>query len=246
MQPIALLILCLIAFISSFIQGLAGFGFPLLAVPLFSFFMPMTEVVPISIVLSFSINIAMLKEIKHVGSHRRELSVLLVSSMLFVPLGVLCLQITPTQPFRILIAVIALVCTCLQARGLNLPVHNTTLWNLGVGALCGFLCGLANICGPILVTYLNNLKMEKKAFRACIVALFAAMNCVAIVSAVLEGLLSAQAWGYVAVMLPVVWVGSFLGNRSSGRINEHFFKKLTLVLLFATSLSMLISGMTSL
>lgn len=246
METHVLAILGVIALVAAFIQGLSGFGFPLLAVPLFSFFLPMTTVVPITTILSVSVNVVMFGEIKNAKPRLRELLFLVGGSVFFIPLGVLCLKTMDTAWLKIFIGIVAIVCTFFLYRGLCLPIKRTTPWSIGVGALCGFLNGLANLAGPVLIMYLNNLRLEKKVFRAFTVVMFTTMGLVTITFATFNGLMTPNVLLAAAVMLPAIFFGSWLGARASKKVNDELFRKLSLVLLAATSLSILIGGLTSL
>ncbi|MDL2327885.1 sulfite exporter TauE/SafE family protein [Ruminococcaceae bacterium OttesenSCG-928-A11] len=243
---ITLVPLALIALVSAFIQGLTGFGFPLLAVPLFSFILPVRVAVPITTVLSLSVNAGLLREVPNICPRRREALLILAAAVFTIPLGVVCLKYVETANIKILLGAVALVCTFLLWAGLRLPMRRLTLWSLGIGLGCGFLAGLANLAGPLLILYLNNLELEKKVFRAFTVLMFTVMNGFSLVSSAVGGLVTGTVLLYALVMIPLVLLGTWLGTRLGGRVNEKVFRKLTLAILAATSISTLISGISAL
>lgn len=240
------LLLAAIGFFSALAQGLSGFGFALLAVPLFSFFLPLQTVVPITTMLGVGVNLVLVRETKNIRPRLRELVLMLAFSVLAIPAGVWCLKYLETAWLKVFIGSVALVCTFFLYRGLCLPVNRPILWGGIVGAVCGFLNGLANLAGPVLILYLNNLKLEKKVFRAFTILMFSTMGIVTFATAIASGLVNRSVLIGVAVLLPFIFLGSWVGGRLAKRVDEALFRKLSLVVLAATSLSIIVSGLTSL
>ncbi|MDD2363522.1 MAG: sulfite exporter TauE/SafE family protein [Eubacteriales bacterium] len=241
-----IVITVVIVFLASFIQGLSSFGFPLLAVPLLSLFLPVQTVVPVITLLCLVANLPLLKEIKEVEPVRKEASAMLLASLVTIPVGVFCLKYMDTNYLKIMIGLAALFCSVLLAKGLRVRIERKVLVSTVVGLLAGFLVGLANVAGPVLIIFFNNLDLEKKTFRGLMVLMFTAMGVINTIVSALNGLMTFEVLKLALILAALPFVGTWLGARVSIKINEKMFKSFTLVLLVIVSLTILYSGISSL
>lgn len=245
MEWTVILLVVVITFVAAYIQGLSGFGFPLFAVPILSFFLPITIAVPITTLLGIPINLLLVKEIPGMKPKLRETLILLITGCLTIPLGVWCLKFIDTNYIKIFLGVVIIVCTLLMLKGLKLDMKHPTAWNIGIGLVCGFLLGLANIAGPLLVLYLSNLNIEKKVFRGITILIFLTMGVANLVTSVASGLVTSQVMTLAAFSLPLLLVGTWLGAWTCKRVNEGLFRKLSLGILFVTGFSVLVPGISA-
>lgn len=246
MQISGFLILIAITLAAAFLQGLSSFGFPLIAVPLFTMILPIQIAVPVITLLCLVSNLPMLSEITHTSVVRKEALCMVISSLVTIPLGVLCLRHLATGYLKIMIGGASLVCALLLAKGLRLHIRNRIAICTILGLVSGFLVGLANVAGPVLIILFNNLQLEKKVFRGLMVLMFASMGVVNVAISALNGLITSEVLLIALVLTPIPFIGTWIGARVSKKVNENLFRTLTLILLILTSLSILIGGVIDL
>jgi uncharacterized membrane protein YfcA len=151
-----------------------------------------------------------------------------------------------TNYLKIMIGLAALFCSVLLAKGQRVRIERKVLVSTIVGLLAGFLVGLANVAGPVLIIFFNNLDLEKKTFRGLMVLMFTAMGVINTIVSALNGLMTFEVLKLALILAALPFVGTWLGARVSIKINEKMFKSFTLVLLVIVSLTILYSGISSL
>lgn len=235
-----------ITLVSSFLQGLTSFGFPLIAVPLFSMILPIQTTVPVITLLCLVSNVPMLKEVAHVKVVRKEATSMVISSIVTIPLGVLCLRHMAPGYLKIMIGSAALICALLLAKGIRLHIKKPIAVCTILGLVSGFLVGLANVAGPVLIILFSNLQLEKKVFRGFMVLMFASMGVANVIISALNGLITREVLFIALVLTPIPFIGTWIGSRISKKVNEKLFRTFTLILLILSSLSILSGGLVDL
>ena len=79
-----------LALVAAFLQGLSSFGFPSIAAPIFTMILPAQIAVPVITLLCLVSNLPILGEITHTSVVRKEALCMVISSLVTIPLDVLC------------------------------------------------------------------------------------------------------------------------------------------------------------
>ena len=82
-----ILILSLIVFLASLIQGATSFGFSLVALPLMGFILNLKEIVPLLVILSLVLNILIALQLK-MKPNIKEIFLLFIFGIIAIPFGV--------------------------------------------------------------------------------------------------------------------------------------------------------------
>src|SRR5580700_947633 len=104
-----------------------------------------------------------------------------------------------------------------------------------VGGLCSALFGAG--AGPIYVVYFDILRLEKAVFRATMSAVVVLGGAARIAGYESYGFYGASTLGLLAIGLPVVIVGSWLGDRVVYRLSARSISRMVTAI-------MLLSGVT--
>src|SRR5690242_1647616 len=107
-EIIIILFGCLVIFTAGFVQGITGFGFALIAVPLLSKWLPLQSIVPMIVVFSLLTNILVILKIKQFIEIKR-IWLLILSSIIVTPLGTYILLVIPPNLLKILVGIV-IVC----------------------------------------------------------------------------------------------------------------------------------------
>ncbi len=145
--------------------------------------------------------------------------------------GVVFLAFASNEGVRIVIGVILLVIvvvTLWRRRGNQPPAGRTAA--VVYGSLGGFTTMVANAAGPIMSLYFLAAKFPVRAFLGTTAWFFAIVNIVKVPFAAGLGLITPGGLLIVAVLVPLVIVGGFIGRSIAERISQQVFDKLVIAL----------------
>lgn len=115
-------------------------------------------------------------------------------------------------------------------------------WGGLMGALAGFGSTLAHAGGPPLTVYLLPRHLARHTFVGTIAWFFFLLNLIKLVPYAWLGLLSVQRTTLALALLPLAWVGTWLGFRLLGAMDERLFTRLVTALLTITGLQLVLGG----
>jgi uncharacterized membrane protein YfcA len=98
--------------------------------------------------------------------------------------------------------------------------------------------------GPPVVLYLLNQGLPKEKFVATITTYFMVTGVVSLISLSIAGVMTGEALMYAVLMLPVTYLGSYLGVRVLPLINARLFKIMTTGIVIVTALIVIITFFT--
>ena len=225
---------------SALLQGLSGFGFSILAIPLITIIMSPKTSVPILLLYSIVINVVVLISTKK-AIKLKQIWLLLAGAILAIPLGTKLLIILPENLIRIFIGILILFFGFLLLAGMRIKFKRTKLVMLPVGFLSGMLGAAISISGPPLIIYFTNQGTEKQEFRGNLAIYFLLLNLLTIPVYLINGLFTAEVINFALIFSPALIVGVLLGSLLSHKIEENHFRKITLYLLIIMGITTLIS-----
>lgn len=232
----------IIIFFAGMIQGITSFGFSLLAVPLLSMFIPFKIVVPMLIIYSLFLNSIILYNVrKHVNL--KKIYILVIAGIVGTFFGTYALESLDESILKIVVGVIITLSAIAFIKGYKMPVKNEKLSYLPVGLLSGLLNGSASLSGPPIILFLKNQGAEKQIFRASLTSYFWALNISTIPIQMARGLIDKNVMTYTVYLLPGLVIGVLVGIKLGDRVDEEFFKKLTLGLILFMGVLSIISGL---
>src|SRR5580700_2684146 len=107
-----------------------------------------------------------------------------------------------------------------------------------VGGLCSALFGAG--AGPIYVVYFDILRLEKAVFRATMSAVVVLGGAARIAGYESDGFYGASTLGLLAIGLPSVIVGSWLGDRIVNRLSAGAFSRLVAGIMLASGIALFV------
>lgn len=242
LQPGQVMILgLLIVMISSIAQGITGFGFALLAVPLLSLIMPFGQVVPIVVGLSLFSNLVMiLKLYQHV--ELKKIWLLIVFGFIGIPIGGYILLVIEAVILKVLVGLFIFVFAILLLRKITFPIRNEYLAFPIVGILSGLLNGSISASGPPLVLFLTNQGKDQQVFKANLAFYGVFLNISTMVVFFMNGTLSRDVIELIVQLLVIMIVGTVIGMVVAKKIDKDMFRKLVIYLLLVSSVWMILGA----
>jgi hypothetical protein len=224
------------------VRSAAGFGAGLIAVPMLAF------VLPVSTAVSVATALTTLMSVRQVSRDWRQIAWRQFTSIVFytiigIGLGFYFIKLLDENALRhclgaflIFYAVYALWTA--KASSV-LPARCHGVLAAGVGIVAGLVSALfGGGAGPIYVVYFNILRMEKDVFRVTMSAVVLIGGAARLAGYASYGFYGGATITLLAVGLPLVVVGSCLGDWLARRLNPLAFRSLVggLVLLSGVAL----------
>ena len=232
--------LAVITFIATFTQSVAGFGMALVAMPMLT-----AGILPLEIAAPLVALIGSVGRPLMILKYRSALtfshvSVLLLSSVIAIPLGVDLLKIVDEQIIRTVLAMVVIGYVVLTLLLEKLPSLEHPAWAYGLGFIGGLLAGAYNIGGPPAVIYATGRKWLADEFRANLQTYALVNSGVVLFAHFREGNLTLEVLQLFVWSVPALILGLSLGFVLNERINQDVFRKLVLILFLITGVRLLL------
>ncbi|MDP2931170.1 MAG: sulfite exporter TauE/SafE family protein [Chloroflexota bacterium] len=231
----------LIIFLAGITQGLTGFGFALVSVPILIMFLSPKAVVPIVIMDSIAINVMILFEARKWLDLRR-IWPLIVASIIGLPVGTYLLVVLNVSVLKILIGVITIPFAIALMLGFKKEIRNEKLALSLIGLLAGVLNASTSLSGPPIILFLINQGVEKLVFRANLVAYFMVLAVATTAALAVGGVVTGAVIKYSLWFLPAAILGTLVGMRLAHRVNEKVFRNAALIIVTIAALASVASG----
>ncbi|WP_434772325.1 sulfite exporter TauE/SafE family protein [Pseudomonas entomophila] len=225
-------------FMAAMARGFSGFGFTLLTVMSLSYVLPLSTVVPAMVVLEIAAGLHLIGSIWG-NVHWNSIRVLVVSSILFTPLGAVLLAAIPSGHVKILLAVLTSACCLILITGYKLKRMPSFLQTAATGAGAGVLNGSLGLGGPPVIVFFLGSPLALEAGRASIIAAFLAMDVAALPAFWALDLLTRESLLLGLMSLPVLASGVWVGARFARRVDEVIARKLIIGLLLVLAVGSL-------
>ncbi len=210
-------------------QTVAGFGFALIAVPLFVLVLDVPGAVGTAALLSFVnvVNVA-----RTVRSHAPWDIVrpVLVGSLCGMPLGLALLLGVSSDALRIAVGSVSILMAAAIGLGFTIAAPGR-LGAASVGLVSGVLSTSIAINGPPVVLYLQALRTTPEVFRAAISTFFTLNGVVTLSLFVGSGVIDGDTVSVSLPALPALLLGNWLGHQILPRFRPVTFHRFVLLLL---------------
>ena len=235
----ALVFVALVVFAGYLVFGLTGFGASPITIPVLVHVLPLVFVLPLAAILDLGSALALgLHTRRHADT--RELRTLVPFTLVGLTLGVTLLVSLPRR--ATLLALGLFVCV----YAIHLIVRRETArrlsrwWAAPAGVIGGVLGALFGIGGAPYVAYIGGRIPDPAAQRATISQMVILSVGLRVVAFALAGLLVSRAlWIAVALLLPVAWIGVWVGHRVHLRLAPSTAARIVGAVLFLTGAALI-------
>lgn len=233
---LALIGLAVFAFASA-VQATTGFGYALVAVPIFAMAVDTRTAVVATTALGFVLTASTgYRERKHVQvpTARR----ILLASLVGMPLGLVLLSRLDGRWLSLVIGVTVLALVVLIWRHVSLPQGVGVERSAGV--VSGVLLTATGMSGPPVALALQASYYPAREFRATIQAIFVGQDLIAVIAFGLLGFLNIEVAAVVLGGLAGIPVGWLVGDHLMRRMSEQQFRAGVLLVLVASAVVTLV------
>lgn len=244
LTPLQIIFSIIIIFVAYTVKGLSGFGSGLIAIPLLAFIFPLTFIVPVLGLLSYSGTIMQ-------SFHLRKQVVwsdlwpVIPFSMLGVVIAVWLLVNVDANYLVLALGVFVLSYSIYSL--LPLPVHaGGRRWAIAAGFGGGMVGALFGTGGPFYVVYLKIRQLDKNQFRATIAMIFLIDGGARMASYAAHGLYTAQVLWLVLTMFPVLFAGMYVGHHLHIKMEQQRFNQVISILLIVSGIVLIVKSLSKL
>jgi uncharacterized protein len=222
------------------VKGALGVGLPLVTVPLLSLWLPIPQAIGLMVMPVLLSNLIQSREGAGLRRNVRRFAGMILSQFVVTVLVVkMTLSWSPSQ-LEFMVALSVLVAVALMAFTPNFEVgpRREAVASVAVGAASGVLGGISSLTGPLVISYLMALKLERDAFIGSISVIYLS-GAIPLYGAMLYfGRIGiADVWLSCLALVPM-GVGLLMGRALRKRLNEVLFRKI--LLLFLVMLAVLL------
>jgi uncharacterized protein len=219
---------------ASFLGGVTGFGYSLVATPLLLIAgFPLPFVVTVNLALAFVTRLSVAYRFRR-SMWPRRVALLVGGSVPGLWLGVTVLRVVDAETIKIAAGIITMIAAVLLARAVSAPPPPRVPGAPVVaGFFGGFLGASTSLNGVAPVLLLARDKASPRSFLADLAMYFVASNAIGLAILSIQGELREDALSEAFLLwLPGSIVGNWLGTTLGPRLPEVAFRHLTLAVVF--------------
>jgi uncharacterized membrane protein YfcA len=231
-------------FLISFLRGAFGGGFAIIGIPLLSLVMDPVTAGGLLAPLFVATDLVALRYWKPSTWSRPDLRLLLPGLVVGVGLGTLLFTMLDHRAIAIVMAAVTLAFVGLWfARGATVTVKpRSTPKAIAAGFASGMTTMVAHSGGPPLAMYLLPLGLSKLVYAGTTSLFFTVGNALKAVPWLLLSRPTGPVWTLMALCLPAIPAGVWLGWRLHGRLDQRQTYRACYGLLVVTALKLLWDG----
>jgi uncharacterized membrane protein YfcA len=237
-------VLAIGALCGGFVSGLAGFGTGLVALGFWLHVVNPVVAAALVVICSVVGQVQSLYTLRHAVTWHR-IWPFLIGGVLGVPLGVAALRFLDPKTLKVFLGALLMGYAGITLGFRRFP---TTSWGgrvadglIGCGG--GALGGVAGLSGPLPTIWCGlrgwNADAQRGVYQPFNLFILATVLCAYLT----QGILTEQVWGFAFVCLPATILGTYLGIRMYGRVNERQFRVLVLWLLLVSGIVLTLSNL---
>jgi uncharacterized membrane protein YfcA len=239
MDYTTLLFVGLILLFASTTQGLSGFGFQLISVPLLVLVIGIKDAVVLAALCGYVVNIYLIIALRQ---HLKffTLKRLILGALFGVPLGAYFLAKANSLLLEHILGIVIFLFVFFSFVKIIKPTGISDNWGYLFGLISGLLGGAFNTNGPPVVIYFYLQGIEKERLKASIAGYFLFTLSLIVISHFVAGIGSKHVYVMFLEAFPIVLLGAFLGNKLFKRIPTELYNKVILFLLGLISISLIL------
>jgi uncharacterized membrane protein YfcA len=228
-------------FAAALLQAVSGFGFAVLAVPLYLLLVDPAQAVQLAIILSTVLSFAVVPGLRRTIAPALLLR-LSVGSLAGLPIGLFSFRHADRLLVRLVVGTtilaFAVMMAGLRRRGGQpwAPFGRTQARDLAAGAVAGVATALVGMAGPPVLIYLLLAGTAAQTVRATLLAFFALSYGATVASHAATVGIPGRTWAVAGILAPLALLGGFAGRPIGDRIGSDGFAILAIALLTVAGL----------
>lgn len=225
----------LIALLSEVVGTVAGFGSSVFFVPLAGLFFDFRQVLALTSILHVFSNAAKLLLF---GKHTRMRLLLLlgVPSLAAVIAGAYLSTKLQFKFDELILGLFLIAFSVFFFWNPDAKISATKPNTVSIGGLAGFMAGLIGTGGALRGLALAAFDLEKNVFVATSAAIDSGVDFSRMIIYLRNGYLAPNSLGYIAGLVLIAFLGSYVGKITLGHLEQKYFRKMVLAFVFIIGL----------
>ena len=234
----------LIVLLAGFFHGIVGFGFPMIATPLFVLFLDLKQAVLYTLFPTLITNVVSLKKANSFSDIWRGFWLLILSVMVGSILGTQLLVAHYSHYYKLILAGVMLLYLNKERLHLSLTravAEQKNMTTIIMGVLSGLVGGMANIMSPMLIMLILEFKLDKKRAIGVMSFCFIANKILQILIFGYHGSFSFDNGALIILFVFISLIGFWIGNKIHERIDEKLYTTILNKILWVISFYLIYS-----
>lgn len=236
--------ICLVVaavFAGAFVKSVTGMGFPLVAIPIMTLFLPTPTAVAVIALPNVVQNAVLVVQHRDAVTERRHLARFCGAGIVGAVVGAAALTTVPEIAVEsVLVAMLlAYLVTVLRTPEFRITPERSGRWSAPVGFVSGLFQGGIGISGPAVGTWHHGLRLSQAGFMFSIATVFSLTGLAQVTVLGVRGALDGR-WLVSIGLTGVMFVTLPLGTRLRRRLSAEAFRSLVLVVLAGSCLSLVV------
>jgi uncharacterized protein len=224
----------LVAF-AGMLRGFSGFGSAMVLAPTLAALYPLTEAVPLVILLEIALSFQLLPAAtRHVVW--REIAILSAAALPGLALGAWLLAVAPQQTLRIAISVLIIAFLALVLMRVRRTGRKTPQGLAASGILSGVANGASGVGGPPVVLYYLAGDDSSAAVRATVIWYFFIIDAMSAAIYTGQGFVTQSVLALTVLCVPAAVAGVWLGSRLFDKASEQTYRRVAYGIIAAAAL----------
>lgn len=230
-------------FAAAFVTGLAGFEFGMIAAAFWMHALTPVEVTALIVAYAFLVQGRAVWKLRDKLNLRR-LMPFVVGGLIGVPIGIFVLRWADPATLRIAVGCLLIAFSFYNiARPALREIRNAgVVLDTGVGTLNGMLGGATGLSGILVMIWSGLRGWQRDEQRAVFQPAAVASYIVILIGLAGSGSFTAHIGWLFLSGLPALAVGSWLGWKLYGKLDDAVFRKIVLYLLLASGFALVVAG----
>ena len=225
-----LILLCLIALLAGFIQGLSGFGSVLVALPLMVLFLDLKMAVPLVSIWGMTINTILLVQLR-AHLRRQNILPLIMAAIPGIPLGVYFLKYADVRFMQMLLGGLLVIFSLYFVWSGGRTKKLSVAWHYVAGFCSGFLGGSLAMSGPPVIICTALQPWDKDEIKSTLTGYFFLSGLIIIVAQAMSGLVTTTILTVSLISIPFIILGVILGSRLYRRLETTRYRQVVVGLI---------------
>lgn len=223
--------------LASFVQAVAGFGLPMIAMSLLVALFGIRTSVPLMAIIILELQLIMVARYR-LALDKRMVGRISGAAVLGIPIGVLFLSRIPEAITISVLGLVLIFYVLYSLFKLPVPALKSTGWAYFFGFLSGIGGGAYNIAAPPMIIYADTQRWEPKLFKGNLQGCFLIITVAAILTHSLSGSVMMDVLQKSLLAIPFVLMGALAGFYLDRFINAAVFRKIVLGLLLILGINL--------
>lgn len=238
-----ILIFLATVFVAAIMQGVIGFGFALVAVPIGLSLLDKSTILSSIIIIGITLNTIVIvsNTVKVDIDVIKDLILTSFGGMIF---GVIALQLIPTFALQIgagsLIVFFSALLFFKKQRS-----KKSRVATMSAGMISGILNTSTGLSGPPIALLLSQQKVKKEVYKKTLAVFFLFMNCTTLFLYYISHMIAHEGIMVGLYSIPLVVIAGYIGHRISSHVNMKVFNVVALLIILLTGMNSIYKGIVT-